>query len=45
MMIELIDFNQCCWREDRVHHLFLHYKADVILQISFNPTWSKDKLV
>lgn len=42
---ELIDFNQHCWRDDKVRHLFLHHEAEVILQVSLNPLWPKDKLI
>lgn len=44
MVVELIDFNQCCWLEDLVCHLFLHHNK-AILQIPLNLAWSEDKLV
>ncbi|KAI5659437.1 hypothetical protein M9H77_28230 [Catharanthus roseus] len=34
---ELIDYNQCCWREDSIRTLFLHHKAEAILNIPLNP--------
>ncbi|KAI5662672.1 hypothetical protein M9H77_21995 [Catharanthus roseus] len=42
---DLIGFNQGCWREDRVRHLFLPYEADTILQIPLNPAWIDDRLI
>ncbi|KAI5662891.1 hypothetical protein M9H77_22214 [Catharanthus roseus] len=44
-VIDLIDFNQCCWRNDKVRHLFLNHEAKAILQILLNPAWPSDKLI
>lgn len=44
-MVNLIDFNQCCWQNDRACHLFLHYEIEVILHIPLNPVWPSDKLI
>lgn len=30
-VVDLIDYNQCCCREDRIKHLFLHHEAEAIL--------------
>lgn len=43
-VIDLINFNQYSWREERVRHLFLHHEAKAILQIPLNPAWPEDKL-
>lgn len=44
-MVEIIDFNQCCSREDRVRHLFLHHETEAILEFPLNLGWLEDKLV
>lgn len=41
----LIDFNQHCWREDKIPYFFLHHEADDILQISLKPSWIDEKII
>ncbi|KAI5678577.1 hypothetical protein M9H77_09527 [Catharanthus roseus] len=45
MVSKLIDYNQCCWREDKIQFLFLHHEAEAILNIPLNPAWPEDQLL
>lgn len=44
-VLDLIDFNQNCWREYCIRHLFLHHKVEAILQSPLNPTWPFDRII
>lgn len=42
---ELINYNQYCWRMDRIRHLFLPHEVYAILYIHINPALPADQLV
>lgn len=44
-VFNLIDYNQCCLRKDKIWSIFLHYEAKAILEIPLTPTWLEDLLI
>lgn len=41
----LIDYNQCCSREDIIRNLFLHHEVKIILRIPLKLSWTEDTLI